>query len=93
VALARAELVDDGHAPRRRDTVLHGPVHLQLASRSGGTALTAVFTDHVFHDPRSIGRSISAVAIPAALIAFILLRRVRIRRDSALTPDSASHCD
>jgi MFS family permease len=48
-----------------------------------GTALTAVFTDHVFHDPRSVGSSMSAVAIPTALIAFILLCWVRSRRDPA----------
>jgi cyanate permease len=53
-----------------------------------GTALTAMFTDHVFHDPRSVGRSMSAVAIPTALIAFALLWWTRTRRDPALTSGS-----
>jgi MFS family permease len=53
-----------------------------------GTALTAMFTDHVFHDPRSVGRSMSAVAIPTALIAFALLWWTRTRRDPALTRGS-----
>jgi MFS family permease len=49
-----------------------------------GTALTAMFTDHVFHDPRSVGLSMSAVAIPTALIAFALLWWTRTRRDPVL---------
>jgi MFS family permease len=42
-----------------------------------GTALTAAFTDHVFHDPRSVAGSMTAVAVPAALIAIALFFRVR----------------
>lgn len=50
-----------------------------LFGLAGGTALTAVLTDHVFHDPRRVGSSMSALVIPTALVAFALLWRVRIR--------------
>jgi MFS family permease len=47
-----------------------------------GTALTAAFTDHVFHDPRSVAGSMTVVAVPAALIAFALFGRVRRQWDA-----------
>jgi MFS family permease len=49
-----------------------------------GTSVTAVLTDHVFHDPRAVGLSMSAVLVPTALAAFALLCLARSRRDLAL---------
>jgi MFS family permease len=42
-----------------------------------GTTLTAVLTDHVFHDPRSVGKSMSLVLVATALAALALLARLR----------------
>ncbi|MGB6485964.1 MAG: MFS transporter [Steroidobacteraceae bacterium] len=46
---------------------------------AGGTTLTAVLTDHVFHDPRSVGKSMGVVLVPAALAALALFSRVRTK--------------
>jgi hypothetical protein len=48
-----------------------------------GTTLTAVLTDHVFHDSRAVGASMSAVVVPTALAAFGLLWMIRNRPDFA----------
>jgi MFS family permease len=44
-----------------------------------GTTFTAVLTDHVFHDPQSVGESMSLVLVVAALAALTLLVRLRPR--------------
>jgi MFS family permease len=43
-----------------------------LIGLGGGTALTALLTDHVFHDPRAVGLSMGCVALPAGLAAIAL---------------------
>jgi hypothetical protein len=50
-----------------------------LIGMSLGTSLTAVFTDHVYHDPHAVGWSITSVAAPAGLIsAFLFWRALRV---------------
>jgi MFS family permease len=51
----------------------------------GGATLTGYVTDHVFHDPLSVGRSLTLVILPAA-IAAILLFLVASRAARSLTP-------
>jgi MFS family permease len=41
-----------------------------------GTTLTAVFTDHVFHDPKLVGYSITCVTAPAGVLSLLLFWRV-----------------
>lgn len=41
----------------------------------GGATLVGVLTDHLFGDPRAVGRSLSLVILPAALLAVLLFFR------------------
>lgn len=41
-----------------------------------GTTMTAIFTDHVYHNPLAVGLSITSVAAPAGILAFLMLWRV-----------------
>jgi len=49
-----------------------------LIGLSLGTTLTAVFTDHVYHNPLAVGLSITSVAAPAGLLALFMLWRVLV---------------
>ncbi len=47
----------------------------------GGATLTGYLTDHVFGNPRSVGRSLTLVVLPAAIAAiFLFLRASRAAR-------------
>jgi MFS family permease len=54
-----------------------------------GTTLTALLTDHLFHDPKAVGWSMSLVVVPTALTAFGLLWLARSRKDPAFTEQGA----
>ena len=41
----------------------------------GGATLTGYVTDHVFHDPLALGRSLTVIILPAALVAIWLFDR------------------
>ncbi len=45
-----------------------------LVGLGGGAFLTGFLTDHLFHDARAVGRSLSLVVLPATLFAIFLLR-------------------
>jgi MFS family permease len=49
----------------------------------GGTLLTALVTDRVFHDSRAVGSSLALIAFPAALVAAVLFARAARAADRA----------
>jgi MFS family permease len=55
-----------------------------------GTALTGVLTDRFFHDSLKVGGSMSVVVVSTALIAFVLLWRLRANRHPELMPPAAA---
>ncbi|MEO6967610.1 MAG: MFS transporter [Rhodanobacteraceae bacterium] len=59
-----------------------------LLGLGGGATLPAILTDHVFHDPKSVGLSLTAVIAPAWIIAVVLFwqaaRAARVLRSPNL---------
>ena len=46
-----------------------------LLGLGAGATLPALLTDHVFHDPKSVGWSLTVVIVPACLLAMLLFWR------------------